>query len=172
MTRHMKLAIAALTGALAIGGGAVAASAATSHDGYGGDACATGILSEYCGAQVNSANQAITVGGGYGQQLFARSYRDGDPSQQFFWQAYQGNNSQKLAIFAPRGVVTNEIIAQVGGRILLVPAPVQVTNNDLWTFTSGDWVNDASGDAIGVGPNCLLVPVAPPTTNNWVFETP
>jgi hypothetical protein len=172
--RKIGVVVAVTVGIVALTG--TAASASVTHVNYGGDACATGITSEYCGAQVNAWNAAITVGrgrqyySGLGQALFASQYFSGDPSQQFFWLQYQGG-SDDVAIYAPGGVVSNEIIAQVGNRIELVNAPTTVTANDLWSFNSGDWDNVASGDAIGVS-HGLIVPVTGPTSNNWTFVTP
>jgi hypothetical protein len=172
--RKVGVVVAIAAAVVALSG--TAASASVAHVSYGGDACATGITSEYCGAQVNAWDAAITVGYGYGygyghgQPLFARQYVDGNPSQQFFWLQYQGG-SDDVAVYAPGGVVSNEIMAQVGNRIELVNAPTTVTDNDLWSFNDGDWDNVASGDAIGVW-HGLLVPVTGPTSNNWTFFTP
>ncbi len=166
--------IAVVTGVAAaavMGAGVSLAATGTPAGGYPGfgDSCANGIYSEYCGAQVNAYDQAITAG--YNGELTARRYFAGDASQQFVWLGWQGGSSD-IAEYAPDGVASGKIMAEQGSRIVLVTAPQQVTNSDLWYFSSGDWVNVASGKDIGVGPRGQLILVTGPTSNDWTFEVP
>ena len=177
---------AAAAGAAAALTAAGMASASVSQVAPPVDGCETGIYTGYCGTQVDAGTPALSIavnffGGPHGD-VIATS----DPFRKtadWFWFRYNGGPND-IAEFAPGGVASNLVMAQVGAYIVL-----QKANGDLnqqWNFTCtaacpgsfpGTWTNVATGDIIKAtsdgGP---VIPVPAPVTPNaaetWNFVTP
>jgi hypothetical protein len=143
--------------------------------------CATGVYAGYCGTQVNSGVPALSIAVSGLGKVIATSHVHGAKGD-WFWFAYNGG-STKIAEYAPNGVASNLVMAQVGNHIVLQRATGAA--NQQWTFTcaascgpiyTGTWTNLSSGDVISAnGDGGRVVPESPSATptsdENWTFTS-
>jgi nitrate/nitrite transporter NarK len=145
--------------------------------------CATGIYAGYCGTQVDSGSPPLSIAVSRSGDVIATS-SPADGSANWFWFLFEGQ-TYDIAEFAPNGVASNEVMAQVASRIVLQRADGD--KNQQWLFTCysgctsgpyvGTWTNYATGEIISATTNGgPVVPVtlsgAPTSAETWVFQTP
>ena len=179
--KRTGLAVAAGAAIVVTAAGIAGAAAARPSDSV--DECATGIYAGYCGTQVDSGSPALSITVGRWGRIVATSHpRRG--AADWFWFRYEGG-ANNIAEFAPNGVTSNLVMAQVGSRIEL-----QRANGDTgqqWLFTCysgctsgpyvGTWTNIASGDIIAATTDggelqAVSLTGSPASNETWVFQTP
>jgi hypothetical protein len=166
--RVTKIAAGIAAGGL-IAAGAATAGAATNtpdHTPYGGNACATGIYSGFCGDQVTTNGLGMTP---YRSQVVLRPYSDHNSQQDFFWLQYQGGGND-IAEFAPGGIASDLIMAVVHGQVRLVQAPQVVTAYDEWYFNGTGWTNVGTNTQLGEVNGVLDLTSGPGT--EYTFDSP
>ncbi len=181
--RKKILAFTAATltaGALAVGTGGAASASYRAPVNFGGNTwnCANGIYAGYCGTQESNTGLYLAVGF-YGQIIGTSHPTAGDA--EFFWFAdgsSSASDNDKYAEFAPGGVASNKVMADVNHRIVLAPASGAA--NQKWVFDGsappGWWRNVGTGDILKAtfdgGP---VTTVSSETNNNselWTFRVP
>jgi hypothetical protein len=151
------------------------------------DGCETGIYTGYCGTQVDAGSPALSIAVDWSGSRHANVIATSDPrggSADWFWFRYNGGPNS-IAEYAPHGVASNLVMAQVGDDIVLQRANGNL--NQQWLFTcdtvcsppyTGTWTNLATGDIIEAtsdGGPVIPVPVptgTPTTADRWTFVTP
>jgi hypothetical protein len=156
-----------------------AASASFRTPGFGGSTwnCANGIYAGYCGTQKSNTGLYIAVG--FGGQIIGTKNPLAENAE-FFWFADAGSNhanNDKHAVFAPDGVASNKVMADINHHIVLATASGAA--NQKWVFDGsvpGYWRNVGTNDVLKAtfdgGP---IVTVGSETSNSselWTFETP
>jgi hypothetical protein len=145
--------------------------------------CATGIYAGYCGTQVDSGTPALSISVDRFGQVVAAS-RPRPHSADWFWFSFEGG-ANDIAEFAPGGVASNLVMAQVGSRIVLQKGSGDTDQQ--WVFKcytgctsgpyAGTWTNIASGDVIAATTNggrlrAVSLSGTPGSNETWAFQTP
>ena len=168
-------AAAAAAAGLAVGiAGAADASSGTPAFGGGSGNCAHGIYAGYCGTQESGTGLYIAADW-QGGIIGTRQPRSSNA--EFFWFADaspSAANNDKYAEFAPGGVASNKVMAEVRHQVVLAPA--SGADNQKWVFDGTGWKNVRTGDVLKAtwngGP---IQAVSGPSTGQsetWTFVTP
>jgi hypothetical protein len=184
LLRRTAFAAAAAGAAAALTAAGLAGASVSQPTGF--DGCETGIYTGYCGTQVDQGSPALSIAvdvRGERTKVIATSDPRGG-SADWFWFRYNGG-ANNIAEFAPHGVASNFVMAQVGDDIVLQKATGEL--NQQWHFTcdavcnfpyTGTWTNLATGDIIAStsdGGPVIPVPApsgTPTTSERWTFVTP
>lgn len=157
-----------------ISGVADASSNVPADLGFGTSNCANGIWSNYCGTQESATSLYIAVG--FGNSIIGTT----DPqswSAEWVWSADASStaaNNDKYAIFAPGGVASNKVMAEVNHRIVLVTASGD--SNQKWVYDGTGWENVATGDVlkstVNDGPILAAKGPSSGSSETWTFVVP
>jgi hypothetical protein len=171
-------AAAATSAALAVGMAGASGAAVRTPQQPGGSTqnCRAGLYAGYCGTQKSGTGLYLAVG--FGSQVIGTRSPRADNAE-FFWLADgspSAANNDKYAEFAPGGVASNRVMAEVNRHVVLVQATG--APNQKWVFNPAGsaWANVATGDVLKAGANggpVLAVhgPVSGPS-EAWSFVTP
>jgi len=171
----MAAAVVSVGLAVGISGAAVASSRTpATFGGAGTSNCANGIYSEYCGTQESQTGLYIAVG------WRGRIIGTSNPkpwNAEFFWFADASSsaaNNDKYAVFAPYGVVSNKVMAEVNHHIVLATASGQP--NQKWVYDGTGWQNVATGDVLqstyNGGPILAVTGPSSGPSETWTFVIP
>lgn len=173
----LALTVAALASAgLAVGtGGAASASFRTPVFGGSTQNCANGIYAGYCGTQVSVTGLSIAVG--FGGEIIGTKNPLAEDAEWVWFAIGTNSSNDKYAEFAPDGIASNKVMADIKHHIVLVTATG--ASNELWTFDSnsepGYWKNVQTGDVLRAtadgGPIVVGSENGSPS-EKWTFETP
>lgn len=155
--------------------GVADASSNTSADlGFGVGNCANGIWSGYCGTQ--ESNTGLNIAVGLGNSIVGTT----DPQSwnaEWVWSAdgsASAANNDKYAIFAPGGIPSNKVMAEVNHHIVLVSA--SGNSDQKWVYDGTGWENVATGDVLKATVNGgpILAAEGPSSGNSetWTFVVP
>jgi hypothetical protein len=159
--------------AVGIAGAADASSGAPAFGGGTGN-CAHGLYAGYCGTQKSQTGLYIAADW-QGRIIGTRAPQASNA--EFFWFA-DGSSSaadnDKYAEFAPGGVASNKVMAEVRHQVVLAPASGAA--NQKWVYDGTGWTNVATGDVLKATSNggpILAVngPSAGPS-ETWTFVIP
>jgi hypothetical protein len=137
--------------------------------------CAHGIYANYCGTQKSGTGLYMAVGrhnaiiGTRGPQA---------SNAEFLWFADASSsaaNNDKYAEFAPGGVASNLVMADLGHhRVALVRA--SGARNQKWVFDGTGWKNVQTGDVLTAtvngGPVLAVGGTSHGASETWTFVTP
>jgi hypothetical protein len=165
-----------LSAGLAVGIAGVAGAGGT--DGHGAYNCANGIYAGYCGTQESGTGLYIAVGWGDDHPHLIGTENPHAWNAEFFWFAdasASAANNDKYAVFAPNGIASNQVMAEVHGHIVLTQATGAANQKWVYDGTTG-WANVATGDVLESTSNGgPIVAVAGPSSGSsetWTFVTP
>ena len=137
--------------------------------------CAHGIYAGYCGTQKSGTGLSMAVG----RHNIIVGTRHPQPSNaEFFWFAdasSQAANNDKYAEFAPGGVASNLVMADVGHhQVALVRA--SGARNQKWVFDGTGWKNVQTGNVLtstlNGGPVLAVGGASHGPSETWTFVTP
>jgi hypothetical protein len=164
-----------LSAGLAVGVAGVAGAGGPPPGGYGAYNCANGIYAEYCGTQESATSLYIAVGG-WGDHLIGTENPHASNAE-FFWFAdasASAANNDKYAEFAPNGVASNLVMAEVHHAIVLTQATGAA--NQKWVYDGTGWENVATSDVLestsNGGPIYAVPGPSSGTSETWTFVTP
>jgi hypothetical protein len=109
--------------------------------------CAHGIYAGYCGTAESGTNLYLAADR-HGQIIGVRHPQAS--SAEFFWLADASSsaaNNDKYAQFAPGGVASNRVMAEVRHHVVLVNASGATDQKWVYNATNG-WTNVATGDVL------------------------
>ncbi len=142
--------------------------------GYGTSNCVNGIYAEYCGTQESATSLYIAVG--WGNHLIGTAKPQANNAE-FFWFAdasATAANNDKYAEFAPDGIASNRVMAEVNHTIVLTQATGAA--NQKWVFDGTGWENVATGDVLesttNGGPIDAVTGPSSGTSETWTFVIP
>lgn len=171
-------AVAVTSAALAVGIAGVANASESMLHSPGGSStenCADGIYAGYCGTQVSGTDLYIAVG--FGNQIIGTTSPRANNAE-FFWfsdGSASAANNDKYAEFAPGGIASNKVIADVNHHIVLAKASGAADQK--WYFNGTGWTNVGTGDVLestyNGGP--IVAASTQSTTNpseTWTFVVP
>jgi hypothetical protein len=156
-----------------------AASASYRAPVFGGSTwnCANGIYAGYCGTQKSNSGLYIAVG--FGGQIIGTSHPLAEDAE-FFWFADGSGsaaNNDKYAVFAPDGIASNKVMADVNHHIVLATASGNADQK--WVFNGnvpGWWTNVGTGDVLKAtfdgGPIITVRSESSISSELWTFVTP
>lgn len=163
-----------LSAGLAVGVAGVAGAGGPPPGGYGAYNCANGIYAGYCGTQESATSLYIAVG--WGDHLVGTNNPQARNAE-FFWFAdasASAANNDKYAEFAPNGVASNLVIAEVHHVIVLCQA--NGAANQKWVYDGTGWENVATGDVLestsNGGPILATAGPSSGSSETWTFVTP
>lgn len=159
--------------AVSLAGVAGATSRTPTYSGSGN--CANGIYSGYCGTQQSGTGLYIAAGA-RGSIVGTRHRQSSD--SEFFWFADGSSsaaNNDKYAEFAPHGVASNLVMAEVRHhQVVLVPA--SGATNQKWFYDGTGWQNVATGDVLRAtsngGPILAVSGHSSGPSETWTCVTP
>jgi hypothetical protein len=168
-------AVLAMSAGLAIG---VASAGGTNGPTSGGSAgvsnCANGIYSQYCGTQESATGLFIAVGSN-GRVIGTENPLPNNG--EFFWFADASTsaaNNDKYAEFAPYGIASNRVLAEVNHCIVLAQASGAMDQK--WVFDGTGWENVATGDVLesttNGGPIEAATGPSSGPSETWTFVIP
>jgi hypothetical protein len=172
------IAAVVVSGGLAVGiSGSALASSHTPIYPVGGGAgsnCANGIYAGYCGTQQSGTGLYIAVG--WRGQIIG-TYNEQPWNAEFFWFADASStaaNNDKYAVFAPNGVVSNKVMADVNHHIVLATA--SGAWDQRWVYDGTGWVNVGTGDVLrstyNGGPILAVTGPSSGPSETWTFVVP
>jgi hypothetical protein len=142
--------------------------------GYGAANCANGIYAEYCGTQESATSLYIAVG--WGNHLIG-TVNPQASNAEFFWFADaspSAANNDKYAEFAPNGIASNLVMAEVNHVIVLTQATGAA--NQKWVYDGTGWENVATSDVLestyNGGPIEAVTGPSSGTSETWTFVIP
>jgi hypothetical protein len=145
---------------------------------YGGPgfaSCANGIYAGYCGTQKSATGFYLAVG--RGGLIGTKDPQPG--TAEFFWFADASKSAadnDKYAEYAPDGIASDMVMAEVGNRVVLVKATG--ATDQKWVYTGTGWKNVASGHVLqapasnGGQVSAVTAPAKALTSQTWTFVTP
>ena len=155
-------------------GAAGIAGAGGTNGGYGAYNCANGIYAGYCGTQESGTSLYIAVG--WGNHLIG-TVNPQASNAEFFWFADaspSAANNDKYAEFAPNGIASNLVMAEVNHVIVLTQATGAA--NQKWVYDGTGWENVATGDVLestsNGGPIEAAAGPSSGTSETWAFVIP
>lgn len=163
-----------LSAGLAVGVAGVAAAGGSpgGHEAYN---CANGIYSGYCGTQESGTGLYIAVG--WGSHHLIGTENPHASNGEFFWFAdasASAANNDKYAVFAPDGIASNQVMAEVHHDIVLTQATG--ATNQKWVYDGTGWENVATGDVLestyNGGPIDAVAGPSSGSSETWTFVTP
>jgi len=157
-----------------ISGVADASSNTSAAFAFGSGNCANGIWSNYCGTQESNTGLYIAIG--LGNRIVGTT--DPQPwNAEWVWSAdasASAANNDKYAIFAPGGITSNNVMAEVNHHIVLVNASGNADQK--WVYDGTGWENVATGDVLEstVNGGPILAAKGPSSGNSetWNFVVP
>ncbi|HEY1920851.1 MAG TPA: hypothetical protein VGH27_35225 [Streptosporangiaceae bacterium] len=158
--------------AVGIAGAADASSGAPAFGGGTGN-CAHGLYAGYCGTQESGTGLYIAADW-QGRIIGTRTPQASNA--EFFWFAdgTTAGSHNKYAEFAPGGVASNKVMAEVRGRVVLAPA--NGANTQKWLFDGTGWENVGTGDVLkstsNGGPVLAVNGPSSGQSETWTFVTP
>jgi hypothetical protein len=158
--------------AVGIAGAADASSGAPAFGGGSGN-CAHGIYAGYCGTQKSQTGLYIAADW-RGRIIGTRAPQASNA--EFFWFADGTSigSGNKYAEFAPNGVASNKVMAEVRHQVVLAPA--SGANSQKWVFDGTGWKNAATGDVLKAtsngGPVLAVNGPSTGSSESWTFVTP
>jgi hypothetical protein len=162
-----------MSAGLAVGVAGIA-SAGGSPGGYGTYNCANGIYSGYCGTQESATSLYIAIGW---HNHVVGTENPQSWNAEFFWFAdasASAANNDKYAEFAPNGVATNLVLAEVHHTIVLCEATGAA--NQKWVYDGTGWENVATSDVLesttNGGPILAATGPSSGSSETWTFVTP
>jgi hypothetical protein len=137
--------------------------------------CAHGIYAGYCGTQRSGTNLYIAVGR---HNAIIGTNRPQASNAEFFWFADASSSAtgnDKYAEFAPGGVASNLVMADVGHhQVALVRA--SGARNQKWIFDGTGWKNVQTNDVLRAtfpnGPVTAVPGTSSGPSETWTFVTP
>jgi hypothetical protein len=136
--------------------------------------CAHGIYAGYCGTQKSGTGLYIAVGR---HNAIIGTNRPQASNAEFFWFADGTSTSStppKYAEFAPGGVASNKVMAEVRHQVVLVTASGAA--NQKWSFDGTGWKNVQTGDVLKAtfrnGPVAAVHGTSSGASETWAFVTP
>jgi hypothetical protein len=169
-------AAVAVSAGLAFGISGVAhASSRTPAPGGGGSSnCLNGIYANYCGTQESGTDLYMAVG--LGDRIIGVSNPQ-PGNAEFFWfsdASASAANNDAYAVFAPYGIVSNKVMAEVNGRIVLANA--SGASDQKWVFDGTGWENVATGNVLEAttngGPVLAVTGPSSGASEAWTFVLP
>jgi hypothetical protein len=168
-------AAAAATAGLAVGiAGAADASSGTPAFGGGSGNCAHGIYAGYCGTQ--KSQTGLYIAADWNGRIIGTRHPQSSNAE-FFWFAdgsASAADNDKYAEFAPNGVASNKVMAEVRHQVVLAPA--SGADNQKWIFDGTGWKNVATGDVLRAtsngGPVLAVNGPSSGSSESWTFVTP
>jgi hypothetical protein len=145
--------------------------------GYGASNCANGIYAGYCGTQESGTSLYIAVGwGSHGYGVIGTANPQANNAE-FFWFAdasASAANNDKYAEFAPDGIASNLVMAEVNHCIVLTQATGAA--NQKWVYDGTGWENVATGDVLestyNGGPIDAVAATSSGPSVTWTFVIP
>jgi hypothetical protein len=170
----LSAAAAAAAGlAVGIAGAADASSGAPAFGGGSGN-CAHGIYAGYCGTQKSGTGLYIAADW-HGRIIGTKQPQSSNA--EFFWFADQSPsaaNNDKYAEFAPNGVASNKVMAEVRHQIVLASA--SGADNQKWVYDGTGWKNVGTGDVLKATYNGGQIQAdhhsSSGPSETWTFVTP
>jgi hypothetical protein len=164
-----------MSGGLAIG---VAGAGATSRPALApvgaSNNCANGIYAGYCGTQESGTSLYIAVG--LGGHLIGTENPQASNAE-FFWFAdasASAANNDKYAEFAPYGIASDLVMAEVNHAIVVTPATGAA--NQKWVYDGTGWENVATTDVLestsNGGPIDAVAGPSSGSSETWTFVIP
>ena len=157
-------------------GVAGAASAGSLHPSFGGNTynCSNGIYAGYCGTQESATGLYLAVG--WNNEVIGTRHPQAGNAE-FFWFADGSSshaNNDKYAEFAPHGVASNEVMAEVHHSIVLATASGAADQK--WVFDGTGWTNVGTGDVLKATSDGGAIKAAngpsSGSSETWTFVTP
>jgi hypothetical protein len=137
-----------VSAALAVGlAGVAGASGRTpGNGGAGGANCANGIYANYC--SLHESGTGLYLAAGWNDQIVGVKYPKASDADFFFFADASASaaNNDKYAEFAPNGVASNKVMAEVKGHMVLVTATGAADQK--WVFDGTGWQNVATGHVL------------------------
>jgi hypothetical protein len=181
MKLNKKVAVVAAAAVASAGlaaglAGSASASSRVPAPAFGGSFnCAHGIYAGYCGT-AESATNLYLAADRRGQIIGVRHPQASNA--EFFWLADASSsaaNNDKYAQFAPGGVASNKVMAEVRHQVVLVNASGATNQKWVYNATNG-WTNVATGDVLRTTvPNGPVLAVHGPSagpSETFHFVTP
>lgn len=172
----LALTVAALASAgLAVGTSGAASASYRAPVNFGGSTwnCANGIYAGYCGTQ--KSNSGLYIAAGFGGQIIGTSVPLAFNAEFFWFKVGTVSQNYKYAEFAPGGVASNKVLADVRHHIVLATA--NGDQDQQWNFNGNGWTNIGTGDVLKAttdgGP--IVAANTQSTTKpseQWTFVTP
>jgi hypothetical protein len=165
-----------LSGGVGVGisGAAFANSHTPSYPGGGGGNCANGIYAGYCGTQESGTGLYIAIGW-RGEVIGTSNPQPGNA--EFFWfsdGSSSASDNDAYAVFAPNGIVSNKVMADVNHHIVLATA--SGAPDQKWVYDSPGWVNVGTGDVLkstyNGGPILAATGPSSGSSETWTFVVP
>ena len=169
-------AAAAVSAGLAVSlAGAAGATSRTPAQGGGTHNCADGIYAGDCGTLESGTGLYIAVGA-HGRVIGTTHPRPSNA--EFFWfsdESSSAANNDKYAEFAPNGVASNMVMAEVRHHeVELVTA--SGAPNQKWVSVGTGWQNVATGDVLVAtsngGPVFAVTGPSSGPSETWTFVAP
>jgi hypothetical protein len=164
----------AMSAGLAIGVAGAGGTSGPAPGGYGASNCANGIYAEYCGTQESGTSLYIALGSG-GRLIGTENPQASNA--EFFWFAdasASAANNDKYAEFAPYGIASNRVMAEVNHCIVLTQATGAA--NQKWVYDGTGWENVATGDVLestsNGGPIDAVTGPSSGSSETWTFVIP
>lgn len=170
------IAAVVVSGGVAVGvsGSALASSHTPSYPVGEGYNCANGIYAGYCGTQQSGTGLYIAVG--WRDQIIG-TYSERPGNAEFFWFADASStaaDNDKYAVFAPNGVVSNKVMADVNHHIVLATASGALDQR--WVYDGTGWTNVGTGDVLkstyNGGPILAVPGPSSGASETWTFVVP
>ncbi len=166
-----------MSAGLGIGVAGAGGTSGPAPGGYGASNCANGIYAGYCGTQESGASLYIAVGWGrHGYQVIGTKNPQASNAE-FFWFAdasASAANNDKYAEFAPDGIASNLVMAEVNHVIVLTQATGAA--NQKWVYDGTGWENVATGDVLestsNGGPIDAVTGPSSGSSETWTFVIP
>lgn len=162
--------------AVSLAGAAGASNRTPTFGGSGSSNCASGIYAGYCSTQ-ESGTGLYVAAGWYGRIVGVKHPQASDA--EFFWFADGSSsaaNNDKYAEFAPRGVASNKVMAEVRGRVVLVTATGAADQKWVYNEAGSVWTNVATGDELEAttngGPIRAVKTPTSASASAWTFVVP
>ena len=138
--------------------------------------CAHGIYAGYCGTQKSGTGLYIAVGR---HNAIIGTDRPQASNAEFFWFADASSsaaNNDKYAEFAPGGVASNLVMADVGHH-QVARVRASGARNQKWVFNATNgWTNVATGNVLKAtfrnGPVTAANSPSSGASETWTFVTP
>jgi hypothetical protein len=171
---YAAAAVLVMSAGLALG---VAGAGGTNGPTSGGGSvsnCANGIYSQYCGTQESATSLYIAVAPN-GRVIGTENPQPNNG--EFVWFADASTsaaNNDKYAEFAPYGIASNRVLAEVNHCIVLTQA--SGATNQKWVFDGTGWENVATGDVLesttNGGPIDAAAGPSSGPSETWTFVIP
>jgi hypothetical protein len=173
---YVITAAVAVSAGLAFGISGVAHASTRTPSPGGGSAsnCANGIYANYCGTQ--ESGTGLYIAAGLGDSIVGVSNPQ-SWNAEFFWfsdASSSAANNDAYAVFAPDGIVSNKVMAEVNHHIVLATA--SGAPDQKWVYNLTGWTNVATGDVLestyNGGPVLAVAGPSAGSSETWTFVVP